>query len=836
MKNLFILRQLVIFSLNRRRDLARIGVRFGTAMILAFVLISMTPHLVSQAQEWRAPNRVLRVSAQPAGGGTKVSVTADSPIWKAQNWQDGDGFHLVLPNTVAAESLKAIRGIKVSRVGTSLEVLFQTKPGSTVNVQAEGNDITLVVDKKLEALIPEGQARSEPGSFEQQQHVGDPTYAQQSQGDAMPMGTSSPVIDLSSTPQASSGEIAQTTSNGNQQIVPSSTLPSQLLPERDGTTAPPAGKEVTVQVEDEGALASVFSATSVFIVITLGLFGLLVSRRLRSRQAVAQAAEGAPEPDSEDAEWVETQTVEGRIRAQREAPTEALVKSNGAAVANTPSRQSAVRTPVAGPTTLFGAYRIDQEVGKLILGQPHRMDVLASRASEDRRAIETSLTKGVNAPDLDESARSRARGALEEYGFVARQCATLLLAPDAFERTSAARSLGAIKSETALPFLLESLYDSESIVRNQAVLSIGELKLPSAIGALLDIARTHPDVPSALLSRTLSACSVEGLDFFDAMPIEPSQLGTCNDLSVIDQITQLEPASSVEELPEHSEDEQLNRALSMVGSVDVQERAEALKALAQFQVKSAVEAITRLVRHESEPNLRAVAIFSLGAIDHESVFAPILIGMADESREVRAAAARALNRLSFDRADAYVRVIETSDEETITNVARACIQAGIVSQNVDRLASSDYRQAYETFSLIYLLAKANMNDPILNVIVDHPNTDVRLKAVHLLAATGQPGIFEHLRQLAVREGVSEEVKTALLEAMYNLDQKAKRQEKETVEASEADFEPHFETPESETANLDDELGFAFAFEPASESDKQPSSEAEVQQDLDDLEM
>jgi HEAT repeat protein len=798
-------------------------------MILSLAVIGVTPHLVSQAQEWRAPNRVLRVSAQSAGGGTKVTVASDSPIWKAQNWQDGEGFHLVLPNTVAAESLKAIRGINVRRVGTSLEVLFQTKPGSTVNVQAEGNEITLLVDNKLEALTTEGESRSETGSFEQQQHVGDPTYVQPSPNDSAALGSSSPVTVLSS-PQVPAGEIAQNPQS------PSSVLPSQSLSAGDATTVPPAGQKVTIQVEDESALASIFSVTSVVIVITLGLFGLLVSRKLRSRQAAAQAAEGGSAEDSEDAEWVENQTAEGRIRAKQEAPTEALVKSNGAAVANAPARQSSARTSVAGPTTLFGAYRIDQEIGKLILGQPHRMDVLASRASDDRRAIETSLTKGVNAPDLDESARARARGALEEYGFVARQCATLLLAPDAFERTSAARSLGAIKSETALPFLLESLYDSESIVRNQAVLSIGELKLPSAIGALLDIARTHPDVPSGLLSRTLSACSVEGLDFFDAMPIDPAQLRVGNDLSVIEQITQLEPASSVEELPEHSDDEQLNRALSMLASVDVQERAEALKALAQFQVKSSVEAITRLVRHESEPNLRAIAIFSLGAIDHESVFAAILIGMADESREVRAAAARALNRLSFDRADAYVRVIETSDEETIINVAKACIQAGIVSQNVDRLESSDYRQAYETFSLICLLAKANMNDPILNTIVDHPNMDVRLKAVHLLAATGQPGVFEHLRQLAVRDGVREEVKTALLEAMYNLDQKAKRQEKETVEASEADIEPHFETPESETANIDDEPGFAFAFEPAAESDQQPTTEAEVQQDLDDLEV
>jgi len=819
MKNLFILRQLVICRLNQEPRFARVGFRLGTAMILSLAVICVTPNLISQAQEWRAPNRVLRVSAQPAGGGTKVSVAADSPIARSQNWQDGDGFHLVLPNTVAADSLKTIRGILVIRVGTSLEVLFQTKPGSTVNVKADGNEITLVVDKRLEVLE---SGRSETGSFEEQQHLADSKQ-------------SSPVNSLSSNLQASSGETAQTRSNWNQQLGPSSALPAQSLPQRDAATDPQAGEEVPVLVEDENMLASIFASTSVLIVIALGLLCLLVSQKLRSRRAVAQASETAGSEDSDDTDWVENQTVEGRIRAQQEAPTEALVKSGGAALANGPSRQSGIRMSAAGPTTLFGAYRIDQEVGKLILGQPHRMDVLASRASDDRRAIETSLTKGVNAPDLDESARSRARGALEEYGFVARQCATLLLASDAYERTSAARSLGEIKSETALPFLLESLYDSESIVRNQAVLSIGELKLPSAIGALLDIARTHPDVPSALLSRTLSACSVEGLDFFDAMPIEPSQLGTGADLSVIEQITQLEPASSVEELPEHSDDEKLHRALSMLESADVQERGEALKVLARFRVRSSVEGITRLARHESEPNLRATAIFSLGSIDHESVFAAILIGMADESREVRAAAARALNRLSLDRADAYVRVIEANDEETITNVARACIQAGIVSQNVDRLASSDYRQAYETFSLICLLTKANMNDPILNAIVDHPNVDVRLKVVHLLAATGQPGIFEHLRQLAVRDGVCEEVKTALLEAMYNLDQRVKRQEKETVEASEADSEPHFETPEVQSTNVE-EFGFAFAFEPAAENDQQTNSEPEVQQDFDHLEM
>ncbi|HEV2829933.1 MAG TPA: HEAT repeat domain-containing protein [Pyrinomonadaceae bacterium] len=800
------------------------------------IVAATVPQAVAYAQYSHGSTRTASVSAQPAATGAIISVTADGPLTRAQNWQDSEGYHLILPNTTSANSLKAVRGVKLRRIGSSLEVLLQTKAGSKVTVQAEGNQINLVVDKKLEprAVETEFPIETRP-SQEQQQLFDNSTQPSSFSNTPGSLKFSSPADDLPSASTVPAGESKHTT--GTAPSAPTNSA-ATIVPQHDGTVPPaPAPSQVQVQPEQESVVASIFSATGVFVVMALGLFGLLVSRRLRSRHALAETSEALSNDELLDQETLER----GSRQNDAGAPGTALVKSNGAALANG-SRASGIHMPVAGPTSLYGAYRIDQEVGKLVLGQPHRIDVIASRASDDRRAIETSLIKGVNAPDLDDTARRRAREALEEYGFVARQCAMLLLAPDAFERTSAARSLGEIKSEAALPFLLESLYDSDSIVRNQAVMSIGELKMPSAIGALLDIARTHPDVPSSLLSRTLSACSVEGLDFFDAVIPEPAQLGGGHDLSVVDQINHLEPASSVEELPEDDNNEQLILALPLSVSDDVQERAEALKTLSQFRVQSSIQAITRVARHDPEPNLRASAISSLGSVNHESVFPAILIGMADESREVRAAAARTLNRLSFDRADAYVRVIETNDDETVRNVARACVQAGIVSQNIDRLASSDYRQAYETFSLICLLAKADLYQPILDAIAEHPNMDVRLKAVHLLASTGEPGIFEHLRELAVHDGVGEEVKTALLEAMYKLDQEAKQKKIESVEAAEAGSEPHFETIESEgdinQGDVNDEQGFAFAFGPESEPQPELSAELmpDVPQDLDELEM
>jgi len=779
-----------------RQRLARI--KLAAVSTLLFAALAIVYPFVGQAQG--TPLKVSNVSTHAASGATTVSIAADGSLGRAQTWQDSEGYHVVLPNTVAVDSMMKARGLKVRRVGTSLEFVLQTKPGAQVHVQSLDNKLNLVIDGKLNGKSSDPESTSASISPE----------SQYSNLVPQPL-TSSTLDDSASRSRPTGAETAQNSTNWNPQMGPQGAVPDRTSAQKADPLVP--ASEVEIQPEDDGLLASVFSGSSVLVVMALGLFGLLVSRKLRSRQGVDEVGDSELATDEEEDD-------ETFRSSNRNAGT-GLVRGSQSVSANSSSglaRKSTGRQQVAGPTSLFGAYRIDQEVGKLVFGQAHRLDVLSSRAVDDRRAIETSLIKSVNSPDLDENGRRKAREALEEYGFVARQCAALLLAPDAFERTSAARALGEIKSPAALPFLLEGLYDSESIVRNQAVVSIGELKLPGAIGALLDIARTHPDVPSALLSRTLSACSVEGLDFFDAVMPEPSLLGSGQNRRIVEQITHLQPTSSVEDLPETLDDDRLSQALSLIASDDVQERAEGLKVLVQFPVQSSVAAMALVARSDSEPNLRSVAISSLGTINHESVFASILIGMADESREVRAAAARSLNRLCFDRAEAYVRVIETSDEATIINVAKACIQAGIVSQNLDRLATSDHRQAYETFALICLLAKAKMNQPVLNAIADHPNGNVRVTAVHLLACTGQPEASDQLRDLAVKAELREDVKTALCEAIYKLDQ-AKRKEDEKVEPVPGNPEPQFEVVARETPETDFKPPFEVEppLEPLSES-------------------
>jgi hypothetical protein len=114
--------------------------------------------------------------------------------------------------------------------------------------------------------------------------------------------------------------IGGTYAQQSQRDSPGSALAAQSRPESDAE----AGGEVTVEGEDEvalAALASVYSTTSVFIVIGLGLFGLRVSRNLRPHQAAVQVSASAGAKDSDDADCVENQTVTGGIRGQQDAPT-----------------------------------------------------------------------------------------------------------------------------------------------------------------------------------------------------------------------------------------------------------------------------------------------------------------------------------------------------------------------------------------------------------------------------------------------------------------------------------------------------------------------------------
>lgn len=764
------------------------------------------PYQKPSAQKKEAPPNVTGISSRKTARGQVITITTDGPVSGTQTWQDPNGkFNLVLPGSGASQVNGGPGGVAVRKLGNSLGIEVPTKPGANVTVQPRANGVDLIVEGEVDTSKAATQGADETGARGTASSVAsapNPVFTKQS--NSVPTAQRSeassalPQSSASQAPVNAAPAVPASQANSSTSANPSASAPaSDVDPSMQGapaapTTPAPANPEpAPAASSEEGGLTSyLFSYTGLAVLIGLGLLLLLVLRRRQDKAGWENVEEEGTEKSKQSAAQQpvnlmdeETErTGERRKRDRRKnSPwggrrstdkTEALVKANATVPQNMEGREPTMeaRQNVLVPSALFGAYRVDQEVGKLLFGQPHRIEVLASRAPDDRRAMETSLLKALDSDELDEDGKRRAREAMEEYGFVARQSAALLLAPDAYERASAARILGEVRSATSLPFLLEALYDSEQIVRTQAVTSIGALKLPSAIGALLDMARRYPDMPANLLSRALSDCSVESLDFLGGFPSDAFLLNSGEDGLFTGEIKQLEPVTAFEALPEWLEDESLAEALERLASADVEARTAAAHSLAQYQVQRSVDALTALASRDPEPGVRAAAVTSLGVIDHESVFAPVLMAFADESREVRAAAARALSRLNFNRADAYVRLIETADAETLSNVANACVTAGMAKQAVERLASDDRRQAYEAFTLLSLLARAGVVAPILEAIREHRNEDVRLSAIKVLGIYGQPSVLRDVRELAVVDGIPETVRMALMEVVYKIDQ------------------------------------------------------------------
>ncbi len=389
-------------------------------------------------------------------------------------------------------------------------------------------------------------------------------------------------------------------------------------------------------------LSTIFSTYGIAIILVLVVAALIVFKKVNGARTKRLVAEPQPERRSSRFDTHNSAAATTREPMIEERRMQSLQ----------PAQQW--EKPSTVEPSVFGAYRIDQEVCKLVLGKPHRMDVMASRATDDRRAIEASLIKALEASDTSEDGRRRARTALEEYGFIARQSATMLMGRDAWERSSAARTLGQIGSEASLSFLIEALHDADTVVRNQAISSLGALKMPAAIGALLDIARRHPDIPASLLSETLSSCSVESFGYLDSPSTDPVLLADGANAAEVGH----ESLVNFEDLPAGTEDQALANLLAQLDSTDDDVRTQVAQQLGFHPVQCAVAALyvaracikigivsqtaDRLASEDRRQAYEAFSLFSLLAKAHETE--PILETIRNHNDiEVRLCAVRVLS-------------------------------------------------------------------------------------------------------------------------------------------------------------------------------------------------
>lgn len=170
----------------------------------------------------------------------------------------------------------------------------------------------------------------------------------------------------------------------------------------------------------------------------------------------------------------------------------------------------------------------------------------------------------------------------------------------------------------------------------------------------------------------------------------------------------------------------------------------------------------------SNSSARAAAIAELPQIGGEQAYRHITAAFDDQSAEVRSSAARALFDLQDDRAAAFTRALREAPPERRRSIGAAIASSGLANEAIRNLTGESRDKTYDAFSLLFLMSKAGEVKPLMRAIEEHPNTEVRLAVVKLLALSGQPDVLAAFRRMAVRGSLPAEVRSAVMEAIYQI--------------------------------------------------------------------
>jgi hypothetical protein len=197
-------------------------------------------------------------------------------------------------------------------------------------------------------------------------------------------------------------------------------------------------------------------------------------------------------------------------------------------------------------------------------------------------------------------------------------------------------------------------------------------------------------------------------------------------------------------------------------------RETAIRVLAAFKTANSIEALAQMALYDLSSTLRSKAVNALTDFDHESVFEPILAACADPTREVRAAAARGLFKLNFERADAWKRLIETRDDYRMCQAVRSAAEAGLVAKSFERLIHEDLKVAGEAFALVALIVHSGETDELFEALTFYRDDRVKLAILHVLRVLKDFRTLERLTELRVKGLFEGEIAEKAQEAINSI--------------------------------------------------------------------
>lgn len=179
--------------------------------------------------------------------------------------------------------------------------------------------------------------------------------------------------------------------------------------------------------------------------------------------------------------------------------------------------------------------------------------------------------------------------------------------------------------------------------------------------------------------------------------------------------------------------------------------------------RAAVELAKRRAQEE------VAAMSQLTTVAEANSLETITEFLEDPSREVRNQAARELYRVNPEFAATFFNsALREGPPARRRTIGAALAGSGLVGDAIEALNSGRQKNAYSTISLLFLVAKAGEVQPLLSLLENHPSIELRLALIELLALSGETAILPALKRLAVKGVLPAEVRSAVMEAIYQL--------------------------------------------------------------------
>jgi HEAT repeat protein len=161
-------------------------------------------------------------------------------------------------------------------------------------------------------------------------------------------------------------------------------------------------------------------------------------------------------------------------------------------------------------------------------------------------------------------------------------------------------------------------------------------------------------------------------------------------------------------------------------------------------------------RRSSRPPLRLA----------RSPFEQIAQLLDDPSAAVREKAVRDLYEMDPDQAATLVNdALRDGSPEERRRIGSALADSGLLYEAIDDLMAESHENCYSAFSLLFLVAKAGVVEPLISVIEKNPSLELSLAVIRLLASSGEPEVASTLQHLSSNISLAPELRSAAAEAM-----------------------------------------------------------------------